>query len=454
MSFKRHYAFLPYYLIFALLLGSCNKNNSGSNALDESTETTLPENPVNPSSDASPNILFVIADDLGIDAMPGYDLGEEKPLLPTLNRLTNEGIRFTQAWTYPVCTPTRASILTGKYGYRTGVLGVEQNNNLNPNERIIQRAFEGQYSTSIIGKWHVSNENVYLRPEEMGVGYYAGLFSGGVNNYSNWQLTTNGSTVRQNNYITTTLTDLAIDWIQAQDQPWFCWLAYNAPHTPFHLPPQELHSQGSLPEDEESISQNPLPYYFAMIESLDTELGRLISTLSSETLENTLIVFIGDNGTPNQVAQSPYTSSKAKGSLYEGGIHVPLVVSGYGVSRRGEEENALVTAVDLYNTFLDAAGLALEEDLDSQSFWPLIREGVSNDRRFNYSEIIGDRPNKSGYTLSDGRYKFLSLDNGNELLFDLQNDLSETTNLLEGQLTTSEETRLAALREEALRIRQ
>ncbi|MEN8852891.1 MAG: sulfatase/phosphatase domain-containing protein, partial [Candidatus Arcticimaribacter sp.] len=142
------------------------------------------------------------------------------------------------------------------------------------------------------------------------------------------------------------------------------------------------------------------------------------------------------------------------GSLYEGGIHVPLVVSGYGVSRRGEEENALVTAVDLYNTFLDAAGLALEENLDSQSFWPLIREGVSNDRRFNYSEIIGDRPNKSGYTLSDGRYKFLSLNNGNELLFDLQNDLSETTNLLEGQLTTSEETRLAALREEALRIRQ
>lgn len=169
--------------------------------------------------------------------MPGYNLGEEKPLLPTLNRLTNESIRSTQVWTYPVCTPTRTSILTGKYGYKTGVLGVEQNNNLDPNERIIQRAFEGQYSTSLIGTWHVSNENVYLGPEEMGVGYYAGLFSGGVNSYSSWQFTTNGSTVRQNSYITSALTDLAIDWIQTQKMPWFCWLAYNAPHTPFQLPP-------------------------------------------------------------------------------------------------------------------------------------------------------------------------------------------------------------------------
>lgn len=129
-------------------------------------------------------------------------------------------------------------------------------------------------------------------------------------------------------------------------------------------------------------------------------------------------------------------------------------MSGYGVSRRGEEENALVTAVDLYNTFLEAAGLPLEDNLDCQSFWSLIAEGMSNDRRFNYSEVIGERPNKSGYTLSDGRYKHLSLNNGNEFFFDLQNDLAETNNLLEGTLTDSEETRLVALREEALRIRQ
>ena len=88
--------------------------------------------------------LFVLADDLGIDAMPGYALGAQKPTLPTLEGLANNGLRFTQAWANPVCSPTRASILTGKYGFRTGVLGVEQNNNINPNERILQRAFNEQ----------------------------------------------------------------------------------------------------------------------------------------------------------------------------------------------------------------------------------------------------------------------------------------------------------------------
>ena len=97
-------------------------------------------------------------------------------------------------------------------------------------------------------------------------------------------------------------------------------MAYTAPHSPFHLPPQALHHQGDLPADEASIEANPLPYYFAMIESLDTELGRLLSSLSPAALENTLLVFMGDNGTPNGVAQTPYVSTKAKGSLCQGGL--------------------------------------------------------------------------------------------------------------------------------------
>ena len=445
-------------LLFALLLTQCSKRSSPSADPEVAVADDPPPQDDSPATNPSPNLLFVLADDLGIDAMPGYALGAQKPTLPTLEGLANNGLRFTQAWANPVCSPTRASILTGKYGYRTGVLGVEQNNNINPNERILQRAFNeqsnGAYRTSIIGKWHVSAGNDFDLPEAMGVDYYAGLFGGGVDDYSAWRLTANGSTTVQDSYITTALTDMALEWITAQEQPWFCWLAYTAPHSPFHLPPAGLHSQGGLPTDEASIEAHPLPYYFAMIESVDTELGRLLNVLSPTVLENTLIVFMGDNGTPNGVAQAPYSSTKAKGSLYKGGVHVPLIVSGYGVVRQGEEEEALVTAVDLYNTFLAAANLSPEENLDSQSFWPLVASAVEGARTINYAEVTGDRPNRSGYTLSDGRYKWLVLDNGNERFYDLSNDAGENTNLLNGTLSDEAENALNILRAKAAEIRQ
>lgn len=231
-------------------------------------------------------------------------------------------------------------------------------------------------------------------------------------------------------------------------------MAYTAPHPPFHLPPLALHHQGNLPEDETSIAANPLPYYFAMIESIDTELGRLLDGLSATALENTLIVFMGDNGTPNGVAQAPYTSTKAKGSLYEGGVHVPLILSGYGVHRKGEIEDALINSVDLYNTFLDAAGLSPEEGLASQSFWPLVASASEEIRTINYTEVLGDRPNRSGFALSDGRFKWIVFDNGNERLFDLHNDEGENTNLLNGTLSDPAEDALAMLRFKAAEIRQ
>ena len=176
-----------YSAALILLIVQCGKESPRMADNDAPISTDSPsENP--PANNTRPSVLFVLADDLGIDAMPGYSLGAQKPSLPTLERLANEGVRFTKAWANPVCAPTRASILTGKYGVRTGVVGVEQNNNINPNERILQRAFteqsNGAYQTSIIGKWHVSAGNDFNLPEAMGVGHYAGLFGGGVDDYA------------------------------------------------------------------------------------------------------------------------------------------------------------------------------------------------------------------------------------------------------------------------------
>lgn len=177
---------------------------------------------------------------------------------------------------------------------------------------------DNAYNHAVIGKWHVSEDTSH--PTDMGVGYYAGFISGGVKSYWDWKLTENGTTNSSNKYTTTKFTDLAIDWLDAEntEKPWFLWLAYNAPHTPFHAPPQELHSQGNLVDDEDIIAENPLPYYMAALEAMDTEIGRLLDSIPEKELEKTVIIFIGDNGTPNQVAQYPYSRRTVKGSLYQG----------------------------------------------------------------------------------------------------------------------------------------
>jgi len=130
---------------------------------------------------------------------------------------------------------------------------------------------------------------------------------------------------------TTALTDKAIEWTSAQNDPWFLWLAYNAPHAPFHLPPQDLHTAGNLPTDKNSIDANRLSYYNAMLEAMDSELGRLLSSMTESVRNNTVILFVGDNGTPSSIARPVYGGQRAKGSIYQGGTNVPLIISGKGV---------------------------------------------------------------------------------------------------------------------------
>ena len=277
--------------------------------------------------------------------------------MPILESLMDTGIRFNNVWSNPTCTPTRASIITGKYGFRTGVTKVDDV--LATSETSIQSYLTNNgasdYAHAVIGKWHLSrNEN---HPNDMGIDYYAGVLGGGVQSYWNWNLTVNGQTNNSSEYTTTKFTDLAIDWIEDQSQPWFLWLAYNAPHTPFHSPPSHLHSQGALPEDEASINANPLPYYMAMIEAMDSEMGRLISSMSQEERDNTVIIFIGDNGTPGQVIQE-HTRFRAKGSVYEGGVNVPMVISGKDVSRMNTTDDSILNATDLFATIANIAGIS------------------------------------------------------------------------------------------------
>jgi arylsulfatase A-like enzyme len=406
-------------------------------------------------SDAKPNILLIIADDIGVDAFPGYNLGEIKPDMPNLEELSSQGITFDNVWANPVCAPTRASILTGRYGYRTGVLNAESSSTISADETSIQEFLDentnSAYSSAVIGKWHLSNNA--NRINQLNIDYFAGLLGGGVGDYYDWPFTENGETENNTAYTTTKFTDLAIDWINQQDSSWFCWLAYNSAHTPFHLPSSEMHSQGNIPSDQASIDDNPIPYYMAMIESIDFEIGRLLENIPPDELENTTIIFIGDNGTPRQVVQAPYTKKSSKGSLYQGGVHVPMFVTGAGVARSGQRETQLINSADLFATLAEIAGVNLSSYEDSKSFYSLLSSNTIGKREYNYSEILGDTPDNSGFTIRNDQYKLIQFDNGEQELYDLFEDPYEASNLLDNPLQENQSSALQELINEALIIR-
>jgi arylsulfatase A-like enzyme len=402
-------------ICFTFLL-SCG-NNDVAIATDDSPTSTR----------SKPNILLVIADDMGLDATPGYTIGSIKPNMPTLQTMMNSGIRFNNLWSNPVCTPTRGTILTGKYGFRTNVLKV--GDEMPTSEISLQRQLDNNgsgYNHAVIGKWHLSSDSNHLT--NMGIDYYAGLLNGGVQSYTNWNLTENGQTNTSTEYTTTKFTDLAINWINQQSQPWFLWLAYNAPHTPFHLPPNDLHTQGNLPSDQASIDNNPMPYYMAMLEAMDTEMGRLISSMSEAERENTVIIFIGDNGTPNQVVQE-FSRSRAKGSVYQGGVNVPMVISGKDINRINAIEEALINTTDLFATILEFAGNSTTEINDSKSFKGLLANSNTATRDYIYAEVGKDNGG-TDYTIRNATHKYILFNNGSEALYNLSINPLENPNLL------------------------
>lgn len=416
------HTYRAFLLLMALSLIACSSDSGGYS--DNSVDPII-------APESYPNILLIIADDMGRDATFGFSEGSLKPITPHINSIKNSGITFQNFWSYPTCSPTRASIITGKYGYRTGVKWA--GDVLPSTERSLQKYIKeetgSRYNSAVIGKWHLSGNNSSLDRSAFGIDYYAGLMGGGLQNYFQWNLTNDQGTNLQSGYSSKIFTDLAMDWVGAQDQPWFLWLAYNAPHTPFHKPPSIMHNQGELTNYSEGI--DPMPYYLAAIEAMDFQIGRLINGLTQEERDNTIILFMGDNGTPNEVGQSPYPDNAVKGSLYQGGINVPLFVSGKGVQRTGNDYN-LLTSTDLFSTIAQLAGVDSDEIHDSKSFMNLLTAD-DGQRAFQYSEM--ESPNASKWAISNGDYKLIVRANGAQELYDLVSDPYESENLIGAALS-------------------
>ncbi|MDC0588967.1 sulfatase-like hydrolase/transferase [Porticoccaceae bacterium] len=428
---------LSVFLLSLLLLGCGGGSGGGGVSGNQITvsDPVVEDDSSNNSSHGSvsdqPNILLIIADDQGIDASAQYALSSDLPVTPTLNQLASNGIVFDNAWATPACTTTRSTMITGQYGINSGVLDVGDKL---PADAVTLQQFlssdenTDNYQSAVIGKWHLSGIPADTNhPSSVGVDYFAGNLRGAISDYAEWDLTINGETSVSTQYHSSAITDLAIDWIDDQTQPWFLWLAYVAPHSPFHLPPAGLHTQ-TLAGTEADIAANPRAYYLAAIEAMDTEIGRLLWAMTDAELSNTIILYIGDNGTPGRVVDRSVYGSGSKGSLMEGGLRVPMVVSGAGVSRQNVRESALINSSDFFATIANLAGSSVTAVEDSQSFKGLLSNAGSAQRDYVYSDFEGD--SVSGWAVRGRQYKLITTLDGQQQLYDLVDDPLETNNLL------------------------
>ena len=385
------------------------------------------------------NFLLIITDDQGLDASAQYSFSSDLPNTPNIDQLASSGIVFDNMWATSSCTTTRGSLLTGLHGVNSGVDTTPSL--LDTDILTVQRHLgdNAGYQTAVFGKWHVSGggSGNILHPNETGVDHYAGNITGVLDDYSNWPMVINGVEQTSTTYHTTAITDMAIDWIQQQDDPWFTWIAYVAPHSPYHLPPAELHNR-SLSGTNQDINSNPRPYFLAAIEAMDTEIGRLLDSMSAEQRENTIIMVLGDNGTPPAVLDTDaFPRSHGKSTLYEGGIRVPFLVSGEPVTRGNVREAALVNTVDLFPTLSDAANISLPPAIDGVSFWSALSDSAGSDsagsdsalRQLNYSEFIGE--NTNGWTVRDAEFKLITFADGSREFYDMLNDVREESNLVD-----------------------
>ncbi len=419
----------------------------------------------NAQDDPPHNVILIIADDLGVDNSGLYNTVDSTAPTPNIDAMAEHGVQFMNAWTYPICSSTRSTLITGRYGFRTGIGGLVSGGHpgILLDEFTLPKAMDAASGSTIahanIGKWHIGS-NVTGgadSPNVMGYDHFSGILRGGIQDYYSWDKLVNGVTTSTTTYATTELVNDAISWLDVQndaEKQWFLWLAFNAPHTPFHLPPADLHSFDSLSGDESDINANPQDYYFAAIEAMDTEIGRLLDSLPADVRANTSVIYIGDNGSPGRVTNGDLQSSHAKGSLFNGGTHVPFVISSTKTINPNRQFEGVVNSVDLYPTILELMGIDINAILpeglviDGQSLVPALMDTRQATQRTSiYAETfdLGEAGNGE-QSIRNVKYHFkLNNVTDEEAFFDLSADPFERTNLLDGTLNDEEEDNYCAL---------
>lgn len=304
------------------------------------------------------------------------------------------------------------------------------------------------YDTALIGKWHLGHTDAtggLANPNRHGWDHHHGSLSGQLESYLEWPEFEDGERRgMRNDYALSWKVDRAVAWIEARDpdRPWMLWLALNAPHEPFHAPPTQLHHRDLTPDVGEACPEaEARNCYAAMIEAIDSELGRLFGAVSAADAPTAIIV-VGDNGAARAVIEPPFSRPHAKGTVYEGGVRVPLIIggAGAGIADPGRMVDALAQTVDLFATLIELTGLtdladiSSDAGLDSHSLVPYLRNAAPVEpREWLYAERFdSDDPNSADRALRDADYAVIVPADGDAACYDVRADIDNETDLRAG----------------------
>lgn len=392
------------------------------------------------------NIIFLLADDLGWTGLSGY--GSDFYESPNLDRLAAEGMKFTDAYAAcTVCSPTRASIMTGKYPARLHLTDFIAGQNrpwakltvpnwqkgLLHTHTTLAEALKAQgYQTAMAGKWHLERPNHKAEDAPTNHGFDVTMLR---------PPRTRGYKMKDGRYLTDYLTDQAVAFIEKaskNEAPFFLYMSYHVPHTPIQGR-KDLVDAFEKKRNPKAVHHNA--NYAAMVASLDQSAGRLLHALDALKIsDNTIVVFTSDNGglTQRYGRHDDFTENlplrRGKGSAYEGGVRVPAIIKWPGQTKPGTICKTPIMTIDYFPTLLKAAGAHGERSTDGRDLLPLLQDpNISLERdlfwHYPHYHAGGDSPYSA---IRSGKFRLIEFHEDQTVaLYDLSNDLGEQRNLAE-----------------------
>lgn len=372
------------------------------------------------AAEARPNVIIMLADDLGW-ADVGYHGGDIAT--PEIDRLAAEGVRLEKFYATPICSPTRAALMTARDPIKLGIAYDQvhpwYNAGLAADEYLISEAFhDAGYQTGLVGKWHLGHAQQQQLPNSQGFDTFYGHLHTNTDFYTHKRegghdLQLNGVSVDgAGEYLTHIEAREAVRFIQTRkkDQPFFLYVPFTAPHSPMQAPAETIAKYQHL------TRQNYRQIYAAMVDEMDQSIGQILSTLDAEGLtENTIVIFVSDNGGSNAFGGENQPLRGQKGQAFEGGIRVPAVIRWPAKLKSNTQLDQTVSVMDIYPTLLeaaaitvDAAKLPLNKTIDGQTMWQAIvanQKVVRNAPLFFVSEI--PVPGMLSLAVIDGDWKLV-----------------------------------------------
>ena len=378
-----------------------------------------------PPKTQRPNVVLFITDDQGWGGLSSH--GNPHLETPVLDKLAASGARFDRYFVSPVCAPTRASLLTGRYHPRTGMIGIRPGlDTIRSEEVTIAEALKpAGYATGCFGKWHNGTHYPYTPPGR-GFDEFLGFCAGHWSNYFDTKLEHNGRMVATQGYITDVLADAAIGFIrQHHDKPFFCFVPFNAPHVPSQVPDRYFDKYKAKGLDDWTACS------YGMTENVDDNVGRVLQTLDElQIADNTIVIFTSDHGPDNERYNGGLRGRKK--SFHEGGVRVPLLIRWPARIQPGTKVNQLAADIDLLPTIVGLCGIDKPETqpLDGLSLAPLLagQEIAWPDRMiFTYTSRCGIEQMTPCAVRTD-RYRLVNPGSGYEL-YDMIADPAQTKDI-------------------------